>query len=133
MRRRDFLVRSGPAVLALGAGSVVAVTATAEGLDSRALDKALVRLQQLPSETSYLIEIDKPRSQRFRAAFRPKRRMFVGSAVKTFILAKYLQDVEAGLLSEDAKLAIDNGVRSLQSPVLLDVTGAMPARSYSRP
>jgi beta-lactamase class A len=48
-------------------------------------------------------------------------RLFVGSAVKTFILTKYLQDVEEGLLSEDDQLAIDD---SVPSPVFLNLTGS---------
>lgn len=42
---------------------------------------------------------------------------FVGSAVKTFILATYLREVEAGRLSEAEPMAIDDGVRSLSSPI----------------
>ena len=43
--------------------------------------------------------------------------MFVGSAVKTFILATYLREVEAGRLSETEPMAIDDGIRSLSSPI----------------
>ena len=54
--------------------------------------------------------------------------MFVGSAVKTFILATCLREVEAGRLSEDEQLAIDDGVRSPSSPVFLQLSGTASAR-----
>jgi beta-lactamase class A len=53
----------------------------------------------------------------------------VGSAVKTFILAQYLRDVEEGRLTEDKQLAIDDTVRSLSSPVFLHLSGTTPAVS----
>src|SRR5689334_10055990 len=48
---------------------------------------------------------------------------------KTFVLAQYLRDVEAGLLSEEEQLAIDDGVRTLASPVFLNLAGTTLARS----
>jgi beta-lactamase class A len=65
----------------------------------------------------------------FSAAHRPELRLFVGSAVKTFILAQYLREVEAGRLSEDQKITIDDSVRSLSSPVFLNLSGSTSARS----
>lgn len=67
--------------------------------------------------------------------------LFVGSAVKTFILAQYLRSVEAGRLREDSACVIDDDVRSFSSPVFGDrsldgmpapdlaLTGKTPARS----
>jgi beta-lactamase class A len=55
--------------------------------------------------------------------------LFVGSAVKTFILAQYLRDVEAGRLSEDTQLAVGPRVWSPGSPVLLHLKGTISARS----
>jgi beta-lactamase class A len=45
------------------------------------------------------------------------------------VLGQYLRDVEAGLLSEDEQLAIDDGVRTLGSPVFLELAGTTTARS----
>ena len=59
----------------------------------------------------------------------PAARLFIGSAVKTFILAQYLREVEAGRLSEDQQMKIDDTVRSLSSPVFLNLSGTTPARS----
>lgn len=55
--------------------------------------------------------------------------LFVGSAIKTFILAQYLKDVEAGRLSEDTQLAVGPEVWSPGSPVLLHLKGTISARS----
>ncbi len=46
--------------------------------------------------------------------------LFVGSAVKTFILAQYLRGMEAGRLKEDDLCVIDDSVRSFGSPVFGD-------------
>ncbi len=46
--------------------------------------------------------------------------LFVGSAVKTFILAQYLRAVEAGRLKEDGLCVIDDNLRSFSSPVFGD-------------
>ena len=48
----------------------------------------------------------------------PDQTMFVGSAVKTFILAEYLRSD----LSETAVMNIDDSVRSISSPVFGDQT-----------
>ena len=48
---------------------------------------------------------------------------------KTFVLATYLQEVEAGRLDETEQLAVDDGVRSFSSPVFEHLTGTTQARS----
>ncbi|WP_341989167.1 serine hydrolase [Azorhizobium sp. AG788] len=55
--------------------------------------------------------------------------LFVGSAVKTFILAEVLRAVEAGTLSEADQWAVNDSVRSLSSPVLINLTGTTTGRS----
>lgn len=55
--------------------------------------------------------------------------LFVGSAVKTFILAQYLRDVETGRLSEDTQMAVGPEVWSPGSPVLLRLQGTTSAKS----
>ena len=55
--------------------------------------------------------------------------LYVGSAVKTFINLRFLQDVEAGRLSENTQEVVDDGVRSLASPVFGHLTGTTTARS----
>ena len=55
--------------------------------------------------------------------------LFAASGVKCFILAKFLQDVEDGRLSEDTLEPVNDGNRALGSPVFLHLTGRVPARS----
>ena len=81
----------------------------------------------LPS-ASCLVTAEHPNTP-WKAAHAPATRLFVGSAVKTFILAQYLREVEAGRLTEEQPLAIDDSVRSLSSPVFLDLTGKTAARN----
>lgn len=88
---------------------------------------AVERFGALPS-ASCLVVVDRPGGQ-WRVSHQPAARLFVGSAVKTFILAQYLRDVEAGRLAEDTQMAIDDSVRSLSSPVFLKLTGTTPAVS----
>jgi beta-lactamase class A len=78
--------------------------------------------------SSCLIAAEHP-SCSWSEAHDPDRRLFVGSAVKTFILAAFLREVEAGRLSENRQLAIDDGVRSLVSPVFLNLSGTTEARA----
>ena len=59
----------------------------------------------------------------------PRAALYVGSAVKTFINLRFLQDVEAGRLSENTQEVVDDGVRSLASPVFGHLTGTTTARS----
>ncbi|MEJ1975187.1 MAG: serine hydrolase [Acetobacteraceae bacterium] len=61
-------------------------------------------------------------------AHAPERPLFVGSAVKTFILTRFLQATEEGSLSEDTMLPVDDSVRALVSPVFGALSGEAPAR-----
>jgi beta-lactamase class A len=68
-----------------------------------------------------------------RIAHQPDLFLFTASAYKTFVLAQYLRDVEAGLLSEDEPLVIDDSLRDPSSPVFLDLAGTTTrARSWRR-
>jgi beta-lactamase class A len=96
--------------------------------DTTAIDAALARFAALPGSTSYVIEAERTPSP-WRAEHMPLVPMFVGSAIKTFILATFLREMEAGRLSEDEQLPIDDDIRSLSSPVFLHLTGTTPARS----
>ncbi|HSH99100.1 MAG TPA: serine hydrolase [Reyranella sp.] len=88
---------------------------------------AIERFAALPA-ASCLVVADHP-TKPWQASHQPAARRFIGSAVKTFILAQYLRDVEAGRLAEDTQMAIDDSVRSLSSPVFLKLTGTTPAVS----
>ena len=88
---------------------------------------AVARFAKLPA-ASCLVVADHPTAP-WQAAHAADARLFVGSAVKTFILAQYLREVEAGRLTEEQQVTIDDTVRSLSSPVFLNLTGTTPARS----
>lgn len=115
---------------ALAASMLAAVPivsrAQAPGGSSR-VQAAIGRFAALPS-ASCLVVADQP-GKPWQASHQPAARLFVGSAIKTFILAQYLRDVEAGRLAEDTQMAIDDSVRSLSSPVFLKLTGTTPAVS----
>jgi beta-lactamase class A len=89
---------------------------------------AIDRFARIPATASCLVVVDQPGAP-WRAAHDPAARMFVGSAIKTFILAQYLREVEAGRLTEDQQMKVDDAVRSLSSPVFLNLTGTTQARS----
>ena len=106
------------------AGPPIAARAQTEG-GGGPLKAAIDRFAMLPA-ASCLIVADQP-GKPWQASHQPATRLFVGSAVKTFILAQYLRDVEAGRFAEDTPMAIDDSVRSLSSPVFLKLTGTTPA------
>ncbi|MFI5014464.1 MAG: serine hydrolase [Hyphomicrobiales bacterium] len=90
--------------------------------------EAVRRFASLPAAASCLVVAEHP-SKPWRTAHDASARLFIGSAVKTFILAQFLRDVESGRLSEDTQSSIDDAVRSPSSPVYLNMTGTTPARS----
>jgi beta-lactamase class A len=55
--------------------------------------------------------------------------LFIGSAVKTFILAQYLRALEAGRVKEEDLATIDDTVRSPSSPVFIDLSGKTMTRN----
>jgi beta-lactamase class A len=56
-------------------------------------------------------------------------RRFVGSALKTFILARTLRDVEEGKRTLADQLAVNDTARTLNSPVFLTLNGTTTATS----
>ena len=111
---------------ALAAPVLVKQTAAADGA-ARA-QAAVDRFARIPASASCLVVVDHPTAP-WRAAHDPAARLFVGSAVKTFILAQYLREVEAGRLTEDQQVKVDDAVRTVSSPVFLNLTGTTQARS----
>jgi beta-lactamase class A len=120
MRRRP-LLQAAPASLLLPAAAAAA--------EDPALREALARYAALPGETSALVEAEPARGRPgWRVAHRPDAPMFVGSVFKTFVLAAWLQEVEAGRRRLDAQLAIDDSVRSPVSAVFERLTGTTTAQ-----
>ncbi len=136
MQRRTLLTLAG--ATAAAAASTAALAAQDSGSSDQQLQgssggggglgAALQRFMVLPGTKSYLIHAG-PGGSLGRIAHRPNLFLFTASAYKTFVLGQYLRDVEAGLLSEDEPLAIDDSVRMWGSPVFLYLTGKTPARS----
>lgn len=89
---------------------------------------AVARFAELTDSSSCLVLAEHALAP-WTVAYRPELRLFVGSAIKTFILAQYLRDLEAGRVPEEQQLAIDDTVRSPSSPVFLNLSGTTPARS----
>ena len=120
MNRRSF----GALLVATLAG----VTATSPASARHGARDVEIRLRQFkafPGTTSFRIDIGRNEVASDSAA----TQFFVASAIKTFIVCQYLRDVEAGRLSEDEPLPVNDSVRSSDSSVLLDLTGTTPARS----
>ena len=107
-----------------------------EGKTSDSVEEGIREFLKLPGKQSFLIKVFPP-ARSWRRSHQPNAQMFVGSAIKTFILAKYLQEVEdEGRLSEGELLPINDGIRSLSSAVFganLDeaknLTGSASART----
>jgi beta-lactamase class A len=83
------------------------------------LETRLQQFKAFPGTTSFRIDIGRDEVASDSAA----DQLFVASAIKTFILCQYLRDVEAGRLSEDEQLPVNDSVRTSGSPVLLGLTG----------
>ena len=62
--------------------------------------------------TSFRIDIGRTEVASHSAA----TQLFVASAIKTFIACQYLRDVEAGRLSEDEQLPVNDSVRTSAEP-----------------
>ena len=120
LHRRSLPVLAASAL----AAPIVGARAQAPGGGER-LQAAIGRFAALPA-ASCLIVADHP-AKPWHASHQPATRLFIGSAVKTFILAQYLRDLEMGQLAEDTQMPIDDSVRSLSSPVFLKLTGTTAA------
>jgi beta-lactamase class A len=91
---------------------------------ARDLEKRLRQFREFPGTKSFRIDIGAKQVESHASG----KQLFVASAIKTFILCQYLRDVEAGRLSEDEQLPVDDSVRNSGSPVFLGLTGTTGAR-----
>ena len=119
VRRREFLA-------GFSLTAATQVVAQEREPELRRVQAAVGSFANLPVTTSCFIATDHPTPWTVGHA---GARLFVGSAVKTFILAAYLRDVESGRLTLDQQLAINDDVRSPSSPVFMKLTGTTEARS----
>lgn len=123
VNRRHFI--SGAAVAPL---TVLVSSPSWAGDVPEAVSRGMRQMDKVPATTSALVACTGP-AQAWQEGRNADAPMFVGSAVKTFILAQALRDMEAGRFSEGDQWAVDDAVRSASSPVFLNLTGTTPARS----
>ena len=95
------------------------------GDDTGGLHAKLQQFEAFPGTKSFRIDVGATTVASESAGVQ----LFVASAIKTFIVTQYLRDVEAGRLSLDEQLPVDDSVRTSDSPVLLNLTGTTWARS----
>ena len=109
------------AALAVSALAAPGIVSRAEArAPSRAVTDAIAGFAKLPAASCLVIaEMKDP----WKAEYEPGARRFVGSALKTFILARYLRDVEEDKRTLAEQLAVNDTHRTLNSPVFLDLTG----------
>lgn len=113
---------------ALAAPLLLPAGVLAQGVPVNAVEEAMTAFAALPGTASAFLAVDDPAGA-WQLGHQPDLPLFVGSAVKTFILAAYLLAVQDGGLTLAEQLPVSDEVRSLVSPVLGEVTGTMPARS----
>lgn len=100
-------------VSALAAPAIIRDAAAAEV--SPALQAAVDAFSKLPGTASCLVVAGYP-EVRWQAAYNPAAHLFISGAFKTFVLAQFLRDVEAGRLSEDTQETIDDACARKASP-----------------
>jgi len=113
---------------ALGVSILAAPAIAAAATNTTQISQAMEEFAALPAKASGLVAAQYGATE-WEVAHAPEARMFVGSAVKTFILAQTLREIEAGVLAEDAQQPIDDRVRALSSPVYANLTGSTQLRS----
>ena len=124
--RRRF-VRSGGSRLAAGAAPMRSAPASRRsGPRDRSpglLDDSLA----LPGTKAAQVDVGDG-AKAWRVAHAADAGLFCGSGFKTFVLATYLREMEAGRLSLDEQLTIDDKVRSTGGAVFEHLTGTTQAR-----
>lgn len=104
---------------------------TSSSLNIDKIKEAIFQFAALEPNTSSCL-IKSADSQRpWQVGYYPERQLFVGSAVKTFILAQFLRDVEnqRNGLTENTSVEINDTWRSLGSPVFGGLTGTTNYRN----
>lgn len=92
------------------------------------VDESLQAFGALAPDTAVSISVQGEGGRRRRYALNADRPLFVGSAVKTFILAQYLKEVEAGRLALGTQVKIGPEVWSPGSPVFMHLQGRASAQ-----
>lgn len=126
MDRRTLLKTASLGALA---PSFVINRANAASPDDEALNAALNSFAQLsPGNAAVSVVVERNNAVKHYGVIADKP-LFVGSSIKTFILAQYLLDVEKGRLSEATQASVGPEVWSPGSSVLIDLKGTTTAKS----
>ncbi|MBK4733468.1 serine hydrolase [Noviherbaspirillum pedocola] len=129
MKRRDFFYSIAGAAATLSAGGCGSSQA-GELLLGREFMDAVARFLNLPGTPVYSIDIvSTPSQQAWAMEHLADRETVIGSAFKTFIVAKCLQDVEAGRLTYMQLVDINDEIRVNGSPVFINLAGSVQLRS----
>lgn len=126
MHRRQFLATAVSLAGAAAAARTPAIAAESDS--SHAVPHLLDSFLALPGVKGAQVDVDASANP-WRASYQADKPLFCGSCFKTFVLASYLQQVEAGALDELEQLAVDDSVRSAVSPVFAHLSGTTQARS----
>ncbi|CAN1724032.1 beta-lactamase [Hyphomicrobium sp. 1Nfss2.1] len=127
MRRRQFLASAASVAGAMTVARTAA-TAAPQSSDAHAIPHLLDGFVALPGTKGAQVDVDEAANP-WRVKYHADDELFCGSCFKTFVLAQFLREVEAGNLDELEQLPLDDGVRSLVSPVFANLTGTTQARS----
>lgn len=114
-----------------GCGGASAVAGPATTTTPVPVTQAVNSFGALAPETTHcLIHVEAPNGA-WSAGWQPDRQLFVGSAVKTFMLAQAVLDIasQRNALSGATQLPVSDAVRSPGSPVLQYLDGTMSLRS----
>ena len=125
-RRRS--VRIGGLGLALGAAPMLPAAALAQKRASGPIPGLLDGFLALPGTKAAQVDVGDG-AKAWRVTHAADAGLFCGSCFKTFVLATYLREVEAGRLSlESEQLTIDDRSRSTGGAVFEYLTGTTQAR-----
>ena len=102
--------------------------ATPKALDHQDIQTGIEAFAQLAPDTAVNLIIQDPTSQHV-FSHQADKQLFVGSAVKTFILAQFLKEVETGQLSEETQFSIGPDTWSPGSLVFQHLQGTTTGRS----
>jgi beta-lactamase class A len=117
---------AAPAIAACGGCSDAFAQSVPPGVSQAMADYAAME----PLTSAALVRVDAPAGT-WTSSHNPDAKLFVGSAIKTFILAQILLDVEAGRngLTQNTACDINDDFRSLSSSVLGGLTGTSNYRN----
>ncbi|KWT65841.1 hypothetical protein APY04_2688 [Hyphomicrobium sulfonivorans] len=128
MRRRQFLSSAvGAAAIAALSDTGASAASVVGSAGGGAIPHVLAPFLALPGVKGAQIDVDHA-DQPWRASYNADAALFCGSCFKTFVLAAYLQELEAGRQDEAEQLGIDDSNRTLSGPVYEHVSGAIAAR-----